>query len=44
MLGEKIILSYKYPLYPNKTQENNLLRTLEGCRCIYNVSVTPVVK
>jgi putative transposase len=28
--------TYKYRIYPTKSQENNLNNTLEECRCLYN--------
>ena len=30
------MITYKFRLYPNKTQEQKLLETLEKCRFVYN--------
>jgi len=34
--GETVIRSYRYRLYPNKSQESILIFTLETCRRLYN--------
>ena len=39
-----MILSYKFRLYPNKEQEQQMLRTLEACRWIYNYFLARINK